>query len=171
MLKIYLKIAFDELCCFNSSLHIEADVHFHLRFMVSKLDDWHLRTGHRVSWKSVQKVCETINISWFIMNYWHNRFLILLVNCVGSQSDLRSLLVTYCSFVEDLDGIWASHVVFLQGLFQFLQWGMVPLSKHHQVNVTENKNTKFISQVFCLHTVQWYRGHWKHNIRARFNVM
>lgn len=43
--KAYLKIAFDELCCFNSSFYIEADVHFHLSFMVGKLDDWHLRTG------------------------------------------------------------------------------------------------------------------------------
>lgn len=53
------------------------------------------------------------------------------------------LLVTYCGFVEDLDGIWAGHIVLLQSLFQFLQWGMVPLSKHHQVNVTKNKNTKY----------------------------
>ena len=43
-IKVYLKITFNELCCFNSSLHIKADVHLHLSFMVCKLDDWHLWT-------------------------------------------------------------------------------------------------------------------------------
>lgn len=52
------------------------------------------------------------------------------------------LLVTYCSFVQDLDGIRASHTVFLQGLFQFLQGGVVPLSKHHKVNITKKTNKK-----------------------------
>lgn len=55
MLKAYLKIAFDELRCFNSSLYIEADVHFHLGFMVCKLDDWHLRTGQRLNWNQSKK--------------------------------------------------------------------------------------------------------------------
>lgn len=41
---LYLQVAFDELGCFHSSFHIEADVYFHLRFMVSELDDWHLRS-------------------------------------------------------------------------------------------------------------------------------
>lgn len=45
MLKSYLKVALDELCRFDSSLYIEADVHFDLRFMISKLDDWHLIKG------------------------------------------------------------------------------------------------------------------------------
>lgn len=45
LIKVYLKVTFNELCCFNSSLHIEADVHLHLSFMVCKLDNWHLRTG------------------------------------------------------------------------------------------------------------------------------
>lgn len=47
--KAYLEIAFDELCCFNSSLYVEAYIHLHLSFMVSKLNDWHLRIGQRVS--------------------------------------------------------------------------------------------------------------------------
>lgn len=55
MSSVYLEIAFDELCCFNSSLYIEADIHFHLCFMVSKLNDWHLRTGQRVNWESIQR--------------------------------------------------------------------------------------------------------------------
>lgn len=61
-------------------------------------------------------------------------------NCT-KQKDIYSL-VAYGSLVEDFDGIWAGHIVFFQGLLQFLQRGMVPLSKHHQVNVTEDKSSK-----------------------------
>lgn len=44
-MKVYLQVTFNELCCFNSSLHVEADVHLHLSFMVCKLNDRHLRTS------------------------------------------------------------------------------------------------------------------------------
>lgn len=40
--KHYLQVTFNELCCFNSSLHIKADVHLHFSFMVCQLDDRHL---------------------------------------------------------------------------------------------------------------------------------
>lgn len=80
----------------------------------------------------------------------------------------KTLLVTYSSFVEDLNGIWPRHIAFSQGTFQFLQWGMVPVSKHHQVNVTENRNkvlctlTSVFFYRFTMNT-QWCRGHWNHN--------
>lgn len=54
------------------------------------------------------------------------------------------VLVTYCSFVQDLDRIGAGHIALLQGLLQFLQWWVVPLSKHHQVNVTVTTNMRNI---------------------------
>lgn len=47
-------------------------------------------------------------------------------------------LSTYCSFVKEFDGMWARHIVFFQGLLQFLQRRTVPLSEHHQVNVTKD---------------------------------
>lgn len=62
--------------------------------------------------------------------------------------NMHQLQVTYCSFVKDFDGIQARHVVFVQCLFQFLQWGVVPLSKHHQVNVTRSINAVWTSM--CL---------------------
>lgn len=58
--KVNLKIAFDELCSFNSSLYVKADVHFHLGFMVRKLDDGHLRTGQGINPK---KLSEPISAS------------------------------------------------------------------------------------------------------------
>lgn len=45
----------------------------------------------------------------------------------------------YCGFVQNFDGMWTGHVVFVQGLLQFLQRGVVPFPKHHQVNVTRAK--------------------------------
>lgn len=109
VLKAYFKVAFDELCCFDCSLYIKADVHFDPCFTVCKLDDWHLRK------------CQELV---------HN----LAMPKLKSQDSLS----TYCSFVKEFDGIWARHIVFFQGLLQFLQRGMGPLSEHHQVNVTKD---------------------------------
>lgn len=39
------------------------------------------------------------------------------------------------SFVEDFDRIRLGDVVFPERLFQLLQWGSVPFSQHHQVDV------------------------------------
>lgn len=39
-----LQVALDELCCFDCSLYIKADVHFHLRFVVGEFNNWHLMT-------------------------------------------------------------------------------------------------------------------------------
>lgn len=66
----------------------------------------------------------------------------------GEESTLELVVWTsvagaaqaYCSFVQNFDGMWAGHIVFVKGLLQFLQRGVVPLSKHHQVNVTMGKN-------------------------------
>lgn len=75
-LKAYFKVAFDELCCFDCSLYIKADVHFDPCFTVCKLDDWHLRK------------CQELV---------HN----LAMPKLKSQDSLS----TYCSFVKEFDGM------------------------------------------------------------------
>lgn len=49
----HLNVIFNEARCLHTSLHIETDVHLHLRFLVSQLDDWHLQRGEYYStqWK------------------------------------------------------------------------------------------------------------------------
>lgn len=49
LLQSYLEIAFDKLCCFDSRLHVETDIHLDPSFMVSELDDGHLRGGGGVN--------------------------------------------------------------------------------------------------------------------------
>lgn len=113
LLQSYLEITFDELRCFDSRLHVEADVHLDPGLMVSELDDGHLRGG------GVNTGARGLNA------------LVCGRRAGAAQA--------YCCFVQDFDGMWAGHVVFVQGLLQLLQRGVVPLSKHHQVNVTMAK--------------------------------
>lgn len=49
----HLNVIFNEACCLHTSLHIETDVHLHLRFLVSQLDDWHLKREkyYSAQWK------------------------------------------------------------------------------------------------------------------------
>lgn len=113
LLKSDLEIAFDELRCFDSRLHVEADVHLHPGLMVSELDDGHLRGG------GVNTGARGLNA---------------LVR--GRRAGAAR---TYGRLVQDFDGMWTGHVVFVQRLLELLQRGVVPLSKHHQVNVTMAK--------------------------------
>lgn len=87
--------------------------------MVGELDDWHLGTR-------VDTGDQGLNLP---------------------HVDSMQELVTYCSFVQNLDRIGAGHIALLQGLLQFLQWWVVPLSKHHQVNVTVTTNMRNIQNI------------------------
>lgn len=87
----YLEIAFDELCCSDSRLHIETDIYLDPSFMVSELDDGHLRGGG-------------VNTGAHGLNVFVGR---------GHAGAAQA----YCSFVQDFDGMWTSHVAFMQGLF------------------------------------------------------
>lgn len=38
----HLDVIFDKARCLDACLHVETDVHLHIRFLVGQLDDWHL---------------------------------------------------------------------------------------------------------------------------------
>ena len=48
----HLDVVFNEARRLHPSLHIETDVHLHLRFLVCQLDDWHLKEdkSHFKTW-------------------------------------------------------------------------------------------------------------------------